>query len=92
MALRPVVQRLVAVAEHAAKECDRELLCRRLHLGVELETSGAGGFELNAQVKAATKELSVAFFRSVFGDGDKALHNWPERHYGIVARFVASGS
>lgn len=56
------------------------------------DRAGAGGFELNAQVKAATKELSVAFFRSVFGDGDKALHNWPERHYGIVARFVASGS
>jgi dienelactone hydrolase len=56
------------------------------------DRAGAGGFELNAQVKAATKDLSVAFFRSVFGDGDKALHNWPERHHGIVAKFVASGS
>lgn len=56
------------------------------------DRASAGGFELNARVKAATKELSLAFFRSVFGDGDKALHNWPERHYGIVARFVASDS
>jgi predicted dienelactone hydrolase len=56
------------------------------------DRSGTGGAALNPQVKAATKELSAAFVRSVFGGGDAALREWPQRHGGIVARFVPAGS
>ncbi|MBK8891497.1 MAG: acetylhydrolase [Dechloromonas sp.] len=56
------------------------------------DRSGTGGVAINALVKAATKELSVAFFRSLFGGSDLALRNWPQRHSDIVARFVAGGS
>lgn len=56
------------------------------------DRAGTGGAALNPQVKAATKELSVAFLQSIFGGGDGALRNWPTRHNGIVARFVTTGS
>lgn len=56
------------------------------------DRTGSGGAALNPLVKAATRELSVAFWRSVFGGGDGALRTWPARHNGIVARFVVSGS
>jgi dienelactone hydrolase len=50
---------------------------------------GTGGTELNPQVKAATKALSLAFLRNVFGHGDgEALTLWAERHRTILARFV----
>jgi predicted dienelactone hydrolase len=55
------------------------------------DRAGAGGFTLNAQVKAATRELSVAFFKSLFGGGDSALRDWPAQHNGIVARFISGG-
>jgi len=56
------------------------------------DRAGSGGVELNAQVKAATRDLSLAFLRSVFGGGDAALRDWPARYGSIVARFVAEGS
>jgi pimeloyl-ACP methyl ester carboxylesterase len=50
---------------------------------------GTGGSELNPQVKAATKALSLTFLRNVFGQGDgEALTLWAERHRTILARFV----
>lgn len=52
---------------------------------------GTGGAALNPLVKAATKELSVAFFESVLGSNDAALRNWPARHNTIVARFITPG-
>ena len=53
------------------------------------DRSGTGGTELNPQVKAATKALSVAFLRNVFGQGEvEALALWAERHRTILARFV----
>jgi pimeloyl-ACP methyl ester carboxylesterase len=56
------------------------------------DRGGTGGPALNPQVKAATRELSVAFLRRVF-DGDAApLLQWPTRHAGIVARFSALGA
>lgn len=56
------------------------------------DRSASGGAELNAQVKAATRELSLAFLHTVFGDSDAGLQAWPLRHNGIVARFIAAGS
>lgn len=56
------------------------------------DRAASGGVELNLKVKAATRELSLAFFRSVFGGGESALRDWPARYGGIVARFVAEGS
>ena len=53
------------------------------------DRAGTGGSELNPQVKAATKELSLAFLRNVFGQGDaEALALWAGRHRVILARFV----
>ena len=52
---------------------------------------GTGGAELNSLVKAATKELSIAFFESTFGSSDAALHSWPARHNTILAKFITPG-
>ena len=55
------------------------------------DRGGTGGAVLNPQVKAATRELSLAFLGSVF-DGDHApLRAWPERHKDILSRFALNG-
>ena len=46
-----------------------------------------GGPELNARVKAATQELSVAFLDSALANRHDALRAWRQRHGQIVARF-----
>ncbi|MBK7674585.1 MAG: acetylhydrolase [Candidatus Accumulibacter sp.] len=56
------------------------------------DRAATGGVTLNPLVKAATRELSVAFWQKVFGGDDAALRDWPARHNSIVARFVAGGS
>ena len=54
------------------------------------DRAGTGGAQLNAQVKAATQALSLAFLRQVFGlGGDEAWRAWPLDHRAILARFVA---
>ncbi len=56
------------------------------------DRAATGGVTLNPLVKAATRELSVAFWQKVFGGDDAALRDWPARHNAIVARFVTGGS
>ncbi len=55
------------------------------------DRAGTGGAALNPQVKVATKELSVAFLRSVLAGDEGALLDWPQRHAAIVARFSVAG-
>jgi len=55
------------------------------------DRSGTGGVALNPQVKAATKELSLAFVTKVFSGEGSALESWPRRHASILARFSAGG-
>ncbi len=55
------------------------------------DRAGTGGVALNPQVKAATKELSLAFVNKVFNDEGSALESWPRRHASILARFSAAG-
>jgi len=56
------------------------------------DRAGTGGVELNPQVKAAMKELSLAFLHNVFGQGDaEALTLWAGRHRAILAKFVGIG-
>jgi dienelactone hydrolase len=52
---------------------------------------GPGGPVLNAQVKQATRELSLAFLASVFDGDDGALRRWPAQFADIVARWVPAG-
>lgn len=52
------------------------------------DRAGTGGPTLNPQVKQATRELALAFVQTVFGGDGAALQAWPQRHQGIVARFV----
>jgi dienelactone hydrolase len=52
------------------------------------DRSGAGGSALNAQVKAATQGLSLAFMRQVFDGDAEALPQWAERWDDLIARFV----
>ena len=48
-----------------------------------------GGQELNPKVKAATRELSLAYLRLVL-DGDGApLRDWQGRHAALLARWQA---
>ncbi len=49
---------------------------------------GTGGVTLNPQVKAATKELALAFLQRVFDGREEALRRWPQAHAGILARWV----
>jgi dienelactone hydrolase len=51
---------------------------------------GSGGPVLNPQVKVATRELSLAFVRTVFGGDDADLRAWPQQHAGILAQFRAA--
>ena len=54
------------------------------------DRGGSGGAALNPQVKNATRELSLAFMKSVFEREEAALTLWPKRFAGILARFTAS--
>jgi dienelactone hydrolase len=55
------------------------------------DRTGPGGPVLNAQVKQATRELSLAFLASVFDGDDAALRRWPAQFADIVARWVPAG-
>ena len=52
------------------------------------DRAASGGMQLNAQIKEATRELSLAFLHSVFGGDDAALAAWPGQFAGIVARYT----
>jgi len=52
------------------------------------DRSATGGLQLNGQVKAATRELTTAFLRSVHDGDDGELKAWPARYASIVAKFV----
>ena len=49
------------------------------------DRAGTGGTTLNPQVKEATKELALAFFRATFDDDAADLSNWGERWRPIVS-------
>ena len=51
------------------------------------DRTGTGGAELNAQVKLATRDLTLAFMRSVLDGSDGDLRAWPQQHAAIVNRF-----
>lgn len=55
------------------------------------DRSGTGGTALNPQVKAATKELTLAFLGSVFEGQQDGLRQWPARWQPILARWVGPG-
>ena len=55
------------------------------------DRAGTGGASLNPQVKTATRELALAFMKSVFDREEAALALWPKRFAGILSRFTASG-
>ena len=54
------------------------------------DRGGTGGTTLNPQIKAATRELGLAFMKSVFEREDSALRTWPKRFAAILARFTAA--
>lgn len=54
------------------------------------DRAGTGGLQLNQQVKAATRELSLAFLHTRWGQGPSdAMARWAEQHRPLLARFVA---
>jgi dienelactone hydrolase len=46
-----------------------------------------GGDELNPKVKAATRDLALAFFSAVFDGRPQAFTEWPQRNAALLARF-----
>jgi predicted dienelactone hydrolase len=54
------------------------------------DRGNTGGAELNPQIKTATKELSLAFMRSVFEGDEGQLRAWPQRFGPLVSRFVGA--
>lgn len=55
-------------------------------------TDRLAGGALSPQIKAATKELSLAFVKSVFDGDDGLLRAWPQRFGTLVTRFVGAGA
>jgi dienelactone hydrolase len=53
---------------------------------------GSGGAELNPKVKAATKELALAFLQRVFDGTDEALARWPQTYRPLLARWASPGT
>jgi predicted dienelactone hydrolase len=53
---------------------------------------GTGGAELNPKVKAATKELALAFLQRVFEGKGEALQRWPETYRPLLARWTSPGT
>jgi len=53
---------------------------------------GTGGAELNPKVKAATKELALAFLQRVFEGRGEALQRWPETYRPLLARWTSPGT
>ncbi len=51
------------------------------------DRSGTGGAMVNPQVKAATRELTLAFLREVLDGDAQALQRWPQRHAALLNRF-----
>jgi len=45
---------------------------------------------LNAQVKVATRELTLAFVTQVFNGTGEAIERWSERYRPIVARVITA--
>jgi predicted dienelactone hydrolase len=54
------------------------------------DRAGTGGTTLNPQVKNATKELALAFFRATFDDHAADLSQWGERWRPIVAHVAGT--
>lgn len=54
------------------------------------DRAGTGGVSLNPRIKAATRELAVAFVRTVFDGDDGRLLEWGERHRELVERYTAA--
>ena len=48
---------------------------------------GSGGSELNPKIKAATRELAVAFLNTLFGNDADALPRWRAQNASLVERF-----
>lgn len=52
------------------------------------DRAGTGGALLNPRVKAATRELTLAFLSRVFEGREEGLRRWSERHADLLARAV----
>jgi pimeloyl-ACP methyl ester carboxylesterase len=52
------------------------------------DRAGTGGAMLNPLIKSATKELALAFLRSVFDGKDDGMQQWPQHHSDLIARWV----
>lgn len=52
------------------------------------DRAGTGGAELNPRVKAATRELTLAFLAQVFDGREEGLLNWGERYRSMLSRWV----
>ena len=53
------------------------------------DRGGSGGATINPQVKTATRELGLAFMKSVFEREEAGLLAWPKRFAALLARFTA---
>ncbi|MDM4767615.1 alpha/beta fold hydrolase [Pelomonas sp. SE-A7] len=51
------------------------------------DRAGTGGVTLNPQVKAATRELTLAFLSSVFEGREEGLQSWHQRWKPLLARW-----
>jgi len=52
----------------------------------------SGGAAFNLQVKAATRELALAFLQRVFDGSGAPLERWPRTYAALLARWVSPGA
>jgi dienelactone hydrolase len=56
------------------------------------DRTGSGGAVLNAQVKQATRSLTLAFLQQELQGNGQALQAWPTTYAGLLTRFTAPGA
>lgn len=75
----------VAVFEAIGGPAKSLVLFRGGSHSIFTDRPGTGGAELNPQVKAATRELSLAFLARVFEGREDGMKRWSERWAGLLA-------
>ena len=48
---------------------------------------GTGGVELNPKIKAATRDLALAFLNSLYAGDADAMQRWQSQHVSLIERF-----
>ncbi len=77
----------VSLYEHTGSTRKTLVVYREGSHSMFTDRLNTGGQALNAKVKVATLELTLAFFNDVLAGQQTRLASWPHRHTDLLARF-----